>query len=86
MRGAFHRIHPDKMTFVKWVDGVFKDLRHCGAYANGTVAFYAKPFVVLLRTGSAVWRSHHGNMAALLFEKTYGTRHKIPLLGRWHRL
>ncbi len=40
--GAFHRIHPDKMTFVKWVDGVFKDWGHCGPCANGTVAFHAR--------------------------------------------
>lgn len=39
--GAFHRINPADMKFVKWVDGSFKDWGHCGACANGTVAFYA---------------------------------------------
>lgn len=40
--GAFHRINPADMKFVKWVDGSFKDWGHCRACANGAVAFYAR--------------------------------------------
>ena len=40
--GAFHHVDSMKMEFVRWTEGAFKDWGHCGACANGTVAFKAR--------------------------------------------
>lgn len=40
--GAFHSINPKELTFLKWTEGAFKDWGHCGACANGSVAFTAR--------------------------------------------
>lgn len=40
--GAFHSVNPKDLKFLKWTEGAFKDWGHCGACANGSVAFLAK--------------------------------------------
>lgn len=40
--GAFHSVNPQEMKFVRWTEGAFKDWGHCGACANGAVAFTAR--------------------------------------------
>jgi hypothetical protein len=40
--GAFHRVNPKDMKFLKWTEGAFKDWGSCGACANGSVTFLAR--------------------------------------------
>ena len=40
--GSFHSVNPKELKFLKWTEGAFKDWGHCGACANGAVAFMAR--------------------------------------------
>lgn len=79
--GSFHSVNPKELKFLKWTEGAFKDWGHCGACANGSVAFmtrvplwfYAEP------------NPKYGNFTTETYRKFYLNKRNEPEEGyRYH--
>ena len=76
--GAFHRVNPKDMKFLKWTEGAFKDWGSCWSMCQrlGHLSGQSAA-MVLCRTQSKVWQLHYRDLRKFYLNKRINRKKAI---------